>query len=196
MEGVAVTMGTYEAAGASEASYRHLAEDALRELVEVAAQVEAAAIVERDARAGAEPLAAIFGSTATTGPRSQRLGDLALRLLEHAELSRGELGREPVVQCEVSTGNGHVFVVAAGPHAIIAVTSADPTVGLVFYDLKTALRVLRDAATPPTSPSSHGDVAPESGNGTDPKPPRRMLRRRAMEPPTGDDDSTSNEGGM
>ena len=122
-----------------------MAEEALRELVEVASQVEAVAIVERAARATDRPLAAMFGTAPSEGARATRLGELAHRLLDQAEVARGELGREPVVQCEVATGTGHVFVVASGEHAIVAVTSAEPTVGLVFYDLKTALRALRDS---------------------------------------------------
>jgi len=36
--------------------------------------------------------------------------------------------------------DGSVFVVIEGDRAVAAVTRAEPTVGLVFYDLKTCLR--------------------------------------------------------
>jgi predicted regulator of Ras-like GTPase activity (Roadblock/LC7/MglB family) len=192
-EGAAVAMGTHEVtSGASTSSVQVLAEEALRELVEVASQVEATAIVERDAGTGSAPLAAIFGATVVTGARATKLGDVAHRLLDQAEASRTELGREPVVQCEVATGTGHVFVVASGDHAIVAVTTAEPTVGLVFYDLKTALRALRDATTH-VSPERHSS----NGSGT--------IASSASASTAGDDegdddeattaDDTTNDGG-
>src|SRR4051812_24239207 len=119
-------MGIHDTAGSgSAASMRTMADEALRELVEVASQVEAVAIVARTAHATAQPVSAVFAGIAHEGPRAVRLGELAHRLLDQAELSRSELGREPVVQCEVSTGTGHVFVVASGEYAIIAVTSSE-----------------------------------------------------------------------
>ena len=154
-------MSTHDTAGSgATTSTRAMADEALRELVEVASQVEAVAIVERSAAAGDQPLAAVFGGSSSDGPRATRLGELAHRLLDQAEVSRAELGREPIVQCEVATGTGHVFVVASGDHAIIAVTSAEPTVGLVFYDLKTALRALRDSGhVTAIEPSTNGSKA-------------------------------------
>src|SRR5690242_8236254 len=112
---------------------------ALEELLEVSPQIEAAVIITREnariaAHAPDMPERAVERFAATT--RS---------LLAAADQARGELGREPVVQVEVASQDGHVFVVADATRAIAAVTAADPTVGLVFYDLKTALRTLREA---------------------------------------------------
>jgi hypothetical protein len=45
-----------------------------------------------------------------------------------------------LAQVEVATAAGSVFVVRDGARLIVATTSPEPTVGLVFYDLKTCLR--------------------------------------------------------
>ena len=115
------------------------ADQALEELLEVSPQIEATVIAERDG----SPIAASMGDA---GAGSDTLAAHGLRVLERAEAARIELGREPVVQCEIATGDGHVFVVTDSDRYIVAVTGADPTVGLVFYDLKTALRTVRDGA--------------------------------------------------
>ena len=67
--------------------------------------------------------------------RAQQLVDGAKRLVEAAE----EL-RPGVAQLEAATPLGSVFVVRDGARLIAATTTPDPTVGLVFYDLKTCLR--------------------------------------------------------
>lgn len=115
------------------------AHSALAELLDVSPQVDAAVILEREG-------GRLIASAPSTADRmADRLGEISARLLDAAERSRNQLGREPVSQVEVATPDGHVFVVADGSWLVAAVTDADPTVGLVFYDLKTALRGLRDA---------------------------------------------------
>ena len=47
-------------------------------------------------------------------------------------------------QLEASTVAGSVFVVRDGDRLIAATTSPEPTVGLVFYDLKTCLRSIEE----------------------------------------------------
>jgi predicted regulator of Ras-like GTPase activity (Roadblock/LC7/MglB family) len=112
---------------------------ALTDLLEVSPQIEAAVIVDRK---GGKPQASSFGAG---DERAQRLAALSLRILEQAETARGELEREPVVQCEVATEDGSVFVVSDAQHLVTAVTGNEPTVGLIFYDLKVALRGMRGA---------------------------------------------------
>jgi hypothetical protein len=48
--------------------------------------------------------------------------------------------RPGISQLEVATVAGSVFVVRDGERLIAATTTPEPTVGLVFYDLKTCLR--------------------------------------------------------
>ena len=51
-------------------------------------------------------------------------------------------------QLEASTQDGSVFVVRDGGRAVVATTAPDPTVGLVFYDLKSCLRGSSEAEKP------------------------------------------------
>ena len=79
--------------------------------------------------------------------RAEQLVSGARRLLESADSVRPA----PVAQLEAATTAGSVFVVRDGDHVIAATTSPEPTVGLVFYDLKSCLRSVlelpaRDAA--------------------------------------------------
>jgi predicted regulator of Ras-like GTPase activity (Roadblock/LC7/MglB family) len=127
---------------------------ALAELLEVSPQVDAAVILERDG-----------GSVVASAPdapsgMATRLAATCVRILDAAEQARRELGREPVSQVEVGTPDGHVFAVGDASWIVAAVTDSDPTVGLVFYDLKTALRAVRDAAASTGSPASGNGVAP------------------------------------
>lgn len=137
------------------------ADQAIRELLDVSPHIEAAVIGTRD---GTISSASFVESAAN---RADGLMRAAMAIVDQAERARVELGREPVVQCEVATGDGNVFVVTDDTHVIAAVTGNDPTVGLVFYDLKTALRSLRDAAQ---VASSNGTLAAASAtSGTDSK---------------------------
>jgi predicted regulator of Ras-like GTPase activity (Roadblock/LC7/MglB family) len=68
--------------------------------------------------------------------RAAALADAARRLLAAADETREGV----VAQLEAATAEGSVFVVRDGERLITAVTSPEPTVGLVFYDLKTCLR--------------------------------------------------------
>lgn len=128
---------------------------ALEELLEVSPQVDAAVILERD---GGRLLAS---APAHSDRMADRLGATCVKIVEAAEQSRRELGREPISQVEIGTPDGNVFVVADATWIVAAVTDADPTVGLVFYDLKTALRTVREAqgAGSPTSGGSSNGVA-------------------------------------
>ena len=54
----------------------------------------------------------------------------------------------PLTQLEAATSEGSVFVVAEGPTRIAATTAPEPTVGLVFYDLKSALRSIAEKPAP------------------------------------------------
>src|SRR5207244_142781 len=58
-----------------------------------------------------------------------------------------------VNQLEVATAEGSVFVVRDAERAIAATTSPDPTVGLVFYDLKSCLRDVAQKSAPKRSAS-------------------------------------------
>ena len=103
------------------------AAQAIGDLTEISPQVQRVVALAADG--------VILGSNFQTEAAAQRLADGAGRLLEAAEAMRPDLQ-----QLEAATVSGSVFVVRDGERTIAATTTAEPTVGLVFYDLKTCLR--------------------------------------------------------
>jgi len=103
---------------------------ALADLTEISSQIEAAVLFAPDG--------SVEGSTLSDDEAAKGLATAAGRLLEQADALRGE--EAPVTQIEAATADGCVFVVREGDRLIAATTVANPTVGLVFYDLKTCLR--------------------------------------------------------
>ena len=109
------------------------AEQALTELAEISSQVEAAALF--DAKGG------VAASTlADPEPFVRAVQDLVAAA---AEARQGSL-----TQLEAATSAGSVFVARDGESYIAATTGPEPTVALVFYDLKTALRAAAAAPKP------------------------------------------------
>ena len=107
------------------------AQDALKDLLEISSQVRAAVVLKADGEVEASTLGG-------GGEAAAYLAHVATQLLEAAAGVRESGGA--VNQLEVATAEGSVFVVREGDRVIAATTSADPTVGLVFYDLKSCLR--------------------------------------------------------
>jgi predicted regulator of Ras-like GTPase activity (Roadblock/LC7/MglB family) len=116
---------------------------AIAELTEVSPQVREVVLVEADG--------SVAGSNADGDARAGRLADGGRRLLEAAEPLQGQ-----VAQLEAATTGGSVFVVRDGDRMIVATTTPAPTVGLVFYDLKTCLR---SVAPPRAGRASGGGAA-------------------------------------
>ena len=113
------------------------AREALADLTEISAQVRAAVVLDR---AGG-----VEASTLADQTRARELAGAATRLLDAAaEVRHGE----PATQVHAATREGSVFVVRADGRTIAAVTAADPTAGLVFYDLKTCLRQIEEGERP------------------------------------------------
>jgi hypothetical protein len=100
---------------------------ALDELTEISSQIRSAVLLDA---AGAV--------VAATGADGERFAEAARALLAAAEEARG--GERALTQLEAATLDGSVFVVREGERTIAATTGPEPTVGLVFYDLKSALR--------------------------------------------------------
>src|SRR4051794_13642688 len=115
------------------------AAQALTDLTEISSQIRAAVVLDAEG--------ASLGST-LDGGRADDFAQATRELL--AAVSRAA-GREPV-QAEVSTAEGSVFLVKDGERAIGATTGPEPTVGLVFYDLKSCLRALGDEEKPKPRP--------------------------------------------
>jgi predicted regulator of Ras-like GTPase activity (Roadblock/LC7/MglB family) len=106
------------------------ASQAIADLKEISPQVRDVVVIGANG--------AVAGSNAAEDVAS-RLADGAKRLIGAAD----EL-RPGLTQLEAATIAGSVFVVRDGDRLIAATTTPDPTVGLVFYDLKTALRAIEE----------------------------------------------------
>jgi predicted regulator of Ras-like GTPase activity (Roadblock/LC7/MglB family) len=114
---------------------------ALERLRDISSQVRAAVIFDRGGK--------VLGSTLADAARAKKIAEEAEGLLVAAE-QRGEPGvKHEFAQLEVALQGGSVFVVRDGKHVIAATTAPESTVGLVFYDLKSALRELEGPPPPP-----------------------------------------------
>jgi predicted regulator of Ras-like GTPase activity (Roadblock/LC7/MglB family) len=126
---------------------------ALADLTEISTQIDAAVLFGADG--------AVEGSTLKNEGAAKELAAAAAQLLDRADALRS--GEAAVTQVEAALGDGAVFVVRDGARRIAATTVANPTVGLVFYDLKSCLR----------------DSAPEPE--AEPEKPKRAPRKKADE---------------
>ena len=103
---------------------------ALADLTEISSQIEAAVLFDESGD--------VAGSTLADEHAAVSLARAADELIRHAD--RLASGDRTVTQVEASAPEGSVFVVRDGTRRVAAVTGPDPTVGLVFYDLKSCLR--------------------------------------------------------
>jgi predicted regulator of Ras-like GTPase activity (Roadblock/LC7/MglB family) len=108
--------------------------EALADLKQISTQVERAVIIGRDG--------SVEASTLTDDAAARRIAESGAALYAAADRARRDLGRPSLTQLEVATPSGSVFAVREGERTILATTGVDPTVGLIFYDLKTCLRNL------------------------------------------------------
>jgi hypothetical protein len=101
------------------------ADQALADLTEISSQVEAAALFDGKGKV-----------------RASTLGDPQpfVRAVQNLVAAAGESRGGSFSQLEAATASGSVFVLRDGEEYIAATTGPEPTVALVFYDLKTALR--------------------------------------------------------
>jgi predicted regulator of Ras-like GTPase activity (Roadblock/LC7/MglB family) len=120
---------------------------AIAEMTDISPQVREVVVVGADG--------ALVGSNASTEERASRLADGARRLLDAAEPEQ-----PGVAQLEAATLAGSVFVVRDGERLIAATTSPEPTVGLVFYDLKTCLRSIDEPKPKPRRRKVQSDEEP------------------------------------
>jgi predicted regulator of Ras-like GTPase activity (Roadblock/LC7/MglB family) len=105
------------------------AAQALADLTEISAQIEAAVLADHDG--------SVVASTLGDEAAAKSFAEAAAELLAAADEVRTEPGSDPLVQVEGSALDGSVFVAKDDRHLVAAVTRPRPTVGLVFYDLKT-----------------------------------------------------------
>jgi len=113
------------------------AQQALADLTEISSQIQVAVVFDDGGK--------VAGSTLADAGRADELARAAHDLLGAAESVKGGEGR--LTHLEISTDDGSVFVVREGTTCIAATTGRNPTVGLVFYDLKSTLRSVKPATT-------------------------------------------------
>ncbi len=109
------------------------AAQALADLTEISAQIEAAVIADESGAPLASSLAAEDAAKALAGA--------ALDLLREAG--------DGAVQVEAATSEGSVFAAREGGRVVAAVTAAGAPSGLVLYDLRTCLRRLAEEPEKP-----------------------------------------------
>ena len=134
------------------------AADALAHLTEISSQIEAAVVLDREGT--------VVGAT-VDDERAGRMAAAALELFRAAD----ERSERDLVQLDAELDGGSVFVVRDEDRLIAATTRGEPTVGLVFYDLKSALRGLAEEPEPP-------------------RPKRAPAKRRATTRKKADDEGT------
>ena len=105
------------------------ARQALGDLMEVSAQVEAAVLLDADGT--------VEAATIDDESRAEAFAAAARALV--ATASEIETG-SPLTHLELVTAGGCVFVVRDAARAVAATTGTKPTSGLVLYDLRTCLR--------------------------------------------------------
>ena len=121
------------------------AADPLAHLTEISTQIEAAVVLDREGKVKAATV---------DDERAGRIARSALELFRQADAQR----EQELVQLDAALAGGSVFVVRDGERLIAATTGPGPTAGLVFYDLKSALRSF--AEPPPPKPKPRAKRAP------------------------------------
>jgi predicted regulator of Ras-like GTPase activity (Roadblock/LC7/MglB family) len=115
-----------------------VAEKALTELRDISSQIQAAVLFDAEGKVLASTL---------PDEQAERLASASKLLLEQAEVVRGEADPK-LTQLEAATPEGSVFVVREGDQVLAATTGPQPTAGLVFYDLRAAVRATAPAEKP------------------------------------------------
>jgi predicted regulator of Ras-like GTPase activity (Roadblock/LC7/MglB family) len=138
------------------------AAQALADLTEISSQVHQVAILDSDGT--------LLAATAHDPVRAERFVAALAPLLDEADRLARSRGLPELGQLEVSTLEGSVFAVRQEGRLIVATTRPDPTVGLVFYDLKHCLSSID---------SVPGAASESAANGTGEPAPAPRRRRKA-----------------
>ena len=109
------------------------AKEAIQELLEMSPSVRHAVLVrgEKD----------VLASTFANSQSEAVMVEMARRMLEEGRMSAKEMERPQLTQLFIEAHSGCVFIVAGDKDTWLAAsTGSNPTVGLVLYDVNTALR--------------------------------------------------------
>ena len=127
--------------------------DALAHLTEISSQIDAAVVLDREGTVVAATV---------DDERAGRMAGAAVELFRRADERR----EQELVQLDAALEGGSVFVVRDAERLIAATTRSEPTVGLVFYDLKSCLRSLGEAPQekpkPKRAPAKRRTTTPRS----------------------------------
>ena len=127
--------------------------DALAHLTEISSQIDAAVVLDKEGTVVAATV---------DDERAGRMAGAALELFRRADEQR----QQELVQLDAALEGGSVFVVRDADRLIAATTRSEPTVGLVFYDLKSCLRSLGAAPAekpkPKRAPAKRRTTTPRS----------------------------------
>jgi predicted regulator of Ras-like GTPase activity (Roadblock/LC7/MglB family) len=138
--------------------------EALAHLREISSQIDVAVIFDAQGK--------VVGSSGAFDDRAGRVARASLELLQEGERLRD--GDQQVAQLDASTLGGSLFVVRDGEWLIAATTPTEPTVGLVFYDLKSCLRAA----------AAKKQEAPAGKSPAQPKPKAASKRSPARKSPS------------
>lgn len=133
---------------------------ALERLRDISSQVRNAVVFDRSGK--------VLGSTLGNDGRAEEVAREAQELLSAAEARGG--GSADFAQLEVAVHGGSVFVVRDAERLVAATTAPEPTVGLVFYDLKSCLRELDEPPKPKARAKPQAKAKPK------PKPKPRAKK--------------------
>lgn len=126
--------GGKEVAGLDDAQGNEL-RDALRQLLEKAPDIDAAAVVSMDCF--------VMASALPEGYEEDRLGAMSAALLSLGERTATELGCGELAQVFVEGTQGYVFLLAAGEDAVLnAIVKRGSKLGLVLYDIRNAAKTI------------------------------------------------------
>lgn len=128
---------------------------ALADLTEISSQVEAAVVLDATG--------AVLASTLAGEPETERLARAGVAMYEAATSRFRQTGRT-VTQLEAALRGGSIFVARHENLGIVARTSAGPSSGLVFYDLRTCLRAAAEAEQRKPKPRSRKAKKPETAD--------------------------------
>lgn len=107
--------------------------EALDELLEMSASIRNAVLARGDSEA--------LASTMPTPESEKAMVAAARDVITSATAAAEEMGKPRLTQLYVETKSGCLFTAMGDKDTwIAAVTGSDPTVGLVLYDINTALR--------------------------------------------------------
>ena len=130
--------------------------DALAHLTEISSQIDAAVVLDKEGTVVAATV---------DDERAGRMAGAALELFRRADEQR----QQELVQLDAALAGGSVFVVRDADRLIAATTRSEPTVGLVFYDLKSCLRSLGEAPPEKPKPKPKAKRAPAKRGTTTPR---------------------------